>query len=197
MLDHRGATYRVDTLDLATGERYPTIDENKDVVGDMAGQRVKGVLSADGQLLATLYQTPGAPEPGAFVHVLAPRRLDLLRRPAVGVRDGPDGSVVIERHGDDVVVISEHAEPARDVLLQDLVDCGSSSGLRCGDARARASARTRPTARSRGSGRSSRSARRLHLLQHRGHLLVHEVDRLQRADHHPELDDASRRRCSG
>src|SRR4051812_6254518 len=35
VLEHRGPTYRVNTLDLRTGEQYPTIDENKDVVGDM------------------------------------------------------------------------------------------------------------------------------------------------------------------
>jgi hypothetical protein len=126
VLDHRGATYRVDTLDLATGEQYPTIDENKDVVGDMAGQRVKGVLSADGRLLATLYRTSGAAGPGAFVHVLALDGWTYCVGLPSAFGQGPDGSVVIERHGDDAVVISDHANQRARFSFSDLVNFGSS-----------------------------------------------------------------------
>ena len=35
------------------------------------------------------------------------------------------------------------------------------------------------------------SVRRLHRLEHGAHLPVHQVDGLQRADHHPDLDDAA------
>jgi hypothetical protein len=126
VLDHHGATYRVNTLDLQSGEQYPTIDENKDAVGDMAGRRVRGVLSADRRLLATLYRASDGPEPGAFVHVLA---LDGWTY-CVGLPStfgtGPDGSVVIERHGDDIVVISEHADQRARFSLADLVANGSS-----------------------------------------------------------------------
>src|SRR4051812_22180479 len=126
VIDHRGPTYRVDTLDLATGERYPTTNENKDAVGDMAGQRVKGVLSANGNLLATLYQTPGDPEPGAFVHVLDLGGWTYCVGLPSAFGTGPDGSVVIERHGDDVVVIAEHADQRATFSLLELVDGGSA-----------------------------------------------------------------------
>ena len=39
------------------------------------------------------------------------------------------------------------------------------------------------------AGAGAPSLRRLHTFQRRLHLLVHEVDGLERADHHPELDD--------
>ena len=53
----------------------------------MTGHRVRGVLSEDRQLLATLYQDPGNAEEPAFVHVLGLRYgVDLLRRPARTVR---------------------------------------------------------------------------------------------------------------
>lgn len=131
VLDHRGETYRVDTLDLGTGERYPTIDENKEVVGDMAGRRVRGVLSADRQLLATLYQAPGAPqpgapEPGAFVHVLHLGGWTYCVGLPGEFGDGPPGSVAIERHGDEVVVVSEHADRRATFSLADLVVRGSN-----------------------------------------------------------------------
>ncbi len=125
VLNHRGATYRVDTVDLTTGDLYPTIDEDKDIVGDMAGQRVKGVLSADRQLLATLYRTSGPAGTGAFVHVLHLEGWTYCIGLPAAFGDGPDGSVVIERHGDDVVVVSDHANQRARFSLTDLVNDGA------------------------------------------------------------------------
>jgi hypothetical protein len=127
VLEHRGPTYRVNTLDLRNGEQYPTIDENKDVVGDMAGRRVAGVLSADRMLLATLYQTSDGPEPGAFVHVLDLSGFTYCVGLPSAFGDGPDGSVVVERHGDEVVVVSEHADQRAAFSLADLVAHGSNA----------------------------------------------------------------------
>lgn len=62
--------YRVETIDVATGDHYDTSARDKGPVEDMHGHAVHGVLSADHTLLATLYRDPtdaGAP---AFVHVL-------------------------------------------------------------------------------------------------------------------------------
>jgi hypothetical protein len=70
-LDYRGDHYRVQTIDLRSGDRYDTSDRNKIVpVEDMHGRAVHGVMSADGTLLATLYRNPGNVEEPAFVHVL-------------------------------------------------------------------------------------------------------------------------------
>jgi hypothetical protein len=129
----------VETLDLTTGEQYPTIDENKDVVGDMAGRRMKGVLSEDRKLLATLYRTGDESEPGAFVHVLHLEGWTYCVGLPAGFGSGPDGSVAIERHGDDVVVIAEHTdqrarfsigELVREGLAQLAVEVTDGAGVR-------------------------------------------------------------------
>src|SRR4051794_23369747 len=52
VLDHRGPVYRVQTLDVPSGARGDTIDEDMNPVGDMTGRRVRGVLSEDRSLLA-------------------------------------------------------------------------------------------------------------------------------------------------
>ncbi len=70
-LDYRGDHYRVQTIDLATGDRYDTSDRDKTLPPeDMNGAAVRGVLSADRTLLATLYRNPGDADEPAFVHVL-------------------------------------------------------------------------------------------------------------------------------
>jgi hypothetical protein len=143
VLDHRGPTYRVNTLDLGTGEQYPTVDENKNEVGDMAGRRVAGVLSADKMLLATLYQTSDGPEPGAFVHVLNLGGLTYCVGLPSAFGRGPDGSVVVERRGDDVIVISEPTDQRATFSFSDLIAKGSNhvevkvtpgAGIRADDA---------------------------------------------------------------
>jgi hypothetical protein len=70
-LDYRGDHYRVQTIELRTGDRYDTSDRDKTVAAeDMHGQSVRGVMSADRTLLATLYRNPGNVHEPAFVHVL-------------------------------------------------------------------------------------------------------------------------------
>ncbi|MCU1467417.1 MAG: hypothetical protein JWM72_3345, partial [Actinomycetia bacterium] len=70
-LSYSADHYRVQTIELLTGERYDTSDRDKRLPPeDMHGHAVHGVLSRDHELLATLYRNPGdAKEPG-FVHVL-------------------------------------------------------------------------------------------------------------------------------
>jgi hypothetical protein len=93
----------------------------------MAGRRVAGVLSADKMLLATLYQTSDGPEPGAFVHVLNLGGLTYCVGLPSAFGNGPDGSIVVERHGDDVVIVSEHADQRATFSLTDLVASGSNN----------------------------------------------------------------------
>jgi hypothetical protein len=70
-LDHRGDHYRVQTIDLATGERDDTSNRDKRIEReDMQGITVRGVLNADRTVLATLYRNPGDDEEPAFVHIL-------------------------------------------------------------------------------------------------------------------------------
>jgi len=70
-LDHRGDHYRVQTITLATGERYDTSNRDKTIEReDMRGTTVRGVLNADRTVLATLYRNPDSPDEPAFVHIL-------------------------------------------------------------------------------------------------------------------------------
>jgi hypothetical protein len=107
-LDYRGDHYRVQTIDLRSGDRYDTSDRNKIVpVEDMHGRAVHGVMSADGTLLATLYRNPGNVEEPAFVHVLDLKNgwshcADL---PAP-FGTGPPGTDAIELTPHDTVVVA-------------------------------------------------------------------------------------------
>ena len=70
-LDHRGDHYRVQTIILATGERYDTSNRDKTLEReDMHGTTVRGVLNGDRTVLATLYRDPGNDKDPAFVHIL-------------------------------------------------------------------------------------------------------------------------------
>ena len=70
-LDHRGDHYRVQTITLATGERFDTSNRDKTIEReDMRGTTVRGVLNADHTVLATLYRNPGNADEPAFVHIL-------------------------------------------------------------------------------------------------------------------------------
>jgi hypothetical protein len=70
-LDYRGDHYRVQTIEVSTHRRFDTSDRDKTIEAeDMHGAAIRGVLSADGTLLATLYRNPGNLEEPAFVHVL-------------------------------------------------------------------------------------------------------------------------------
>jgi hypothetical protein len=73
-LDYRPALnpthYRVQTIDVATGERFDTNSRDKSVEPeDMTGTFVRAIASEQGDMLATLYRNPGK-RPAAFVHIL-------------------------------------------------------------------------------------------------------------------------------
>lgn len=100
--------YRVQTIEILTGERYDTVDRDKGLPPeDMEGHAVHGVMSADHTLLATLYRNPGDAEEPAFVHVI-----DLthgwsycadLPEP---FGTGPQGSDAIELTPNDTVLVA-------------------------------------------------------------------------------------------
>ena len=70
-LNHLGDHYRVQTIFLASGERYDTSNRDKTLEReDMHGTTVRGVLNADHTVLATLYRNPGNEAEPAFVHIL-------------------------------------------------------------------------------------------------------------------------------
>jgi hypothetical protein len=73
-LDDRPAAnptyYRVQSIDVATGDRYDVNDRDKTVQPeDMTGSSVRAVATPDGTMLSTLYRNAGK-KPAAFVHVL-------------------------------------------------------------------------------------------------------------------------------
>ena len=127
VLDHHEVGYRVQLLDLTTGYRSDTFDENKNPIGDMTGHRVRGVLSEDRTLLATLYQNPGDPEEPAFVHVLDLSGFAYCVDLPAAFGESPDGNVFIERAGDEVIVISEHADQRAQFSLEELRRVGSAN----------------------------------------------------------------------
>lgn len=128
-LDYRGDHYRVQTIDLRSGDRYDTSDRNKIVpVEDMHGRAVHGVMSADGTLLATLYRNPGNVEEPAFVHVLDLKNgwshcADL---PAP-FGTGPPGTDAIElTPRDTVVVAATQAQRLAEIHIEAVHTPGSS-----------------------------------------------------------------------
>jgi hypothetical protein len=127
VLDHRVLGYRVQLLDLATGERYDTSDENKNSIGDMTGHRIRGVLSEDRTLLASLYQNPDDPEVPAFVHVLDLSGFAYCVNLPAPFGQSDDGDVLIERNGDIVIVISVHADQRAEFSLSELRRVGSTN----------------------------------------------------------------------
>jgi hypothetical protein len=71
VLAYHGDHYRVQTIELATGQQWDTSGRDKTVEReDMHGTTVRGVLNADHTLLATLYRNPGDAKEPAFVHIL-------------------------------------------------------------------------------------------------------------------------------
>jgi hypothetical protein len=73
-LDDRPAAnptyYRVQSIDVATGDRYDVNDRDKTVQPeDMTGSSVRAIATRDGVMLATLYRNAGK-TPAAFVHIL-------------------------------------------------------------------------------------------------------------------------------
>jgi hypothetical protein len=122
-LDYRGDHYRVQTIDLSNGERYDTSSRDKTVEReDMHGTSVRGVLSADRTLLATLYRNPGDAHEPAFVHILDLQNgwaycADLP--PPFGT--GPEGSDHIElTPAGTVIVTTEPASRIAEIHIQEV-----------------------------------------------------------------------------
>jgi hypothetical protein len=98
----------VQTVDLSTGRQFDTTDRDKTLSPeDMHGASVRGVMSSDRTLLATLYRNPGNEEEPAFVHVLDLERgwsycADLPKP----FGSGSPGSDVIELTSTNTVVVA-------------------------------------------------------------------------------------------
>jgi hypothetical protein len=112
-LDYRGDHYRVQTVELATGDQWDTGGRDKTFDReDMHGASVRGVLNADHTLLATLYRDPTNAEEPAFVHIL-----DLQNAWAycadlpTPFGTGPEDSDHIELTPADTVIVTTAASP--------------------------------------------------------------------------------------
>jgi len=123
-LNHFPDHYRVQTLYLATGERFDTSDRDKSLrPEDMNGQAVHGVMSKDRSLLATLYRNPGDDDEPAFVHVIDLKHgwsycADL---PAP-FGTNPNSSDLIElTPRDTVVVAATQAQRLAEIPIQDVL----------------------------------------------------------------------------
>ena len=108
-LDHRGDHYRVQTLELASGERSDLIDRDKEPADDMRGRAVHGLLSSDRSQLATLYINPENLAEPAFVHVLDLNGSSYCVHLPDAFAQGPARSQSIERTADDHVVVRNPA----------------------------------------------------------------------------------------
>ena len=123
VLDYRGDHYRVQTIELASGERYDTSSRDKSLEReDMHGTTVRGVLNADHTLLATLYRNPGDAEEPAFVHILDLENgwaycADLT----APFGTGPEGSDRIElTPADTVIVTATHAGRIAEIHIDEV-----------------------------------------------------------------------------
>ena len=105
VLDHRGDHYRVQTLDLPSGERADVIGNDKKPAEDMRGRPIHGVLSADGSLLSTLYINPENPDEPAFVHVLNLEGWSYCVDLPAEFAQGPTRSQSIERTDSDHIIV--------------------------------------------------------------------------------------------
>ena len=123
VLDHRGDHYRVQTLDLASGERSDLSDRDKNPAEDMRGRAVHGVLSSDRQQLATLYINPDNPAEPAFVHVLNLNGWSYCIELPDEFAQGPARSQSIERTAEDHVIVRAPAiERRAEFNLADVSD---------------------------------------------------------------------------
>jgi hypothetical protein len=122
-LDHRGDHYRVQNINLATGERYDTSNRDKTIEReDMRGTTVRGVLNADRTVLATLYRNPGDDDEPAFVHIL-----DLVHGwaycadlpPPFGT--GVPGSDHIELTAADTAVVTTEAPRIAEISINEVL----------------------------------------------------------------------------
>jgi hypothetical protein len=105
VLDHRGDHYRVQRLDLATGEHDDVSDRDKNPGEDMRGRPVHGVLDSRNRVLATLYVNPHDADDPAFVHVLNLGGNTYCVDLPAEFAEGPARSQTIERTADDVIVV--------------------------------------------------------------------------------------------
>ena len=114
-LDHRGDHYRVQWLNLVSGERGDVSDREKNPGEDMRGRPIHGVLSSDGATLSTLYVNSLGHHVPAFVHVLDLGGSTYCVDLAADFATGPPRSQSIEITDDDVLVIRA---PAADQLAE-------------------------------------------------------------------------------
>jgi hypothetical protein len=105
VLDHRGDHYRVQRLDLLTGEHSDVVDQDKNPGEDMRGRPVHGVLDSRGTMLATLYVNPDDGDEPAFVHVLNLGGTTYCVDLPAAFAQGPARSQSIERNAHDVLVV--------------------------------------------------------------------------------------------
>jgi hypothetical protein len=105
VLDHRGDHYRVQQLNLATGEHADVIDRDKNPGEDMRGRPISGVPDRRGTLLATLYVNPDDRGEPAFVHVLNRGGTTYCVELPAEFAQGPARSQSIERGARDVIVV--------------------------------------------------------------------------------------------
>ena len=105
VLDHHGDHYRVQHLDLRTGEHSDVIDRDKNPGEDMRGRPVHGVLDSRRSMLATLYVNPDDTGEPAFVHVLNLGGSTYCVELPAAFALGPPRSQSIEITADDVIVV--------------------------------------------------------------------------------------------
>jgi hypothetical protein len=105
VLDHLGDHYRVQRLDLLTGEHIDVGDRDKNPGEEMRGRPVHGVLDSSGTMLATLYVNPDDEDEPAFVHVLNLGGTTYCVDLPAAFADGPARSQSIEITAGDVIVV--------------------------------------------------------------------------------------------
>lgn len=126
VLDHRGDHYRVQRLDLKTGEHSDVVDRDKNPGEDMRGRPVHGVLDSEGTTLATLYVNPDDGQEPAFVHVLQLGGTTYCVDLPAEFAEGPVRSQSIELTAEDVILVrAPAADRTARFDLRSLYDAGT------------------------------------------------------------------------
>ena len=132
VLNHRGDSYRVQQINLATGERIDVSDRDKTIQAEtMNGQPVHAVLDRHRNLLATLYRDPNNSTHPAFVHILD---LEHVWSSCVDLEDpfgagSPDAETIRVTEKNTVIIGGEGISKTAEIRIEDVLKGGSNPVL--------------------------------------------------------------------
>jgi hypothetical protein len=132
VLHHSADSYRVQQINVATGERLDVSDRDKTIQAEtMNGLPVHAVLDQHRKLLATLYRNPSNSEHPAFVHVLD---LEHVWSSCVDLEEpfgtGPvDAETIRLTEKNTVIIGGKGIAKTAEIRIEDVLEGGNASVL--------------------------------------------------------------------